>query len=75
MVVEINVSPFANNVLDLVGDEKLVTKDGKRVTVSRSGAAFVVRIDNENKPAFMHDDNLAVSHFLNSLPVCRKDTE
>ena len=56
MAVEINVSPFANDALDLVGDENLVTKDGKRVAISRSGAAFVVRINNENKPAFMHDD-------------------
>lgn len=43
----INVSPFATNVLDLVGQQTIRTADGRRVEISRGMADFVIRVEGE----------------------------
>lgn len=70
-MLEINVSPRTTNVLDLVGNSSLCTSDGRKVEVHRSGIAFVVRVEGEDRP-FTTDDNIAASRYLNSLPTCMR---
>jgi len=63
---QINVSPFATNVLDLVGKD-LMTMDGYPVTVSRDGMDFVVKINGSKH--YQAADNLNVSYCLNTLGI------
>lgn len=66
----INVSPFATNVLDLVGRQGLCTPDGRAISVSRSSSDFVVRVEGE--APFTTPDNIVASRFLNSFEVGTK---
>jgi hypothetical protein len=62
----INVSPFRTNVLDLIGREDLVTRDGRKVSVRReSDRYFIITVDGQERART--DDNLAASYCLNSI--------
>ena len=63
---EINFSPFANNVLDFVGRNDLVTSAGERVLLSRSGLDFIIAIGYLK---WETDDNIEASYILNSCQV------
>lgn len=63
----INVSPFATNVLDLVGRDDLQIPSGHVVSISRHGTHFVVSIGGTR--LLESDDNIAVSNFLNRHEV------
>jgi hypothetical protein len=65
----INVSPFATNVLDLIGKE-LVNSNGDSVLVKNCFNGFNVVVNGESK--IICDDNLVVSRFLNSMEVSYK---
>jgi len=65
----INVSPYATNVLDLVGAEDLSTRDGKPVRVAREGSDFVVYVDGQERSRT--DINTSASYVLNMLDVGR----
>ena len=65
----INVSPFATNVLDLIGKE-LVNSNGDSVLVKNCFNGFNVVVNGESK--IICDDNLTVSRFLNSMEVSYK---
>lgn len=64
---KINVSPFATNVLDLVGRTDLVTPTGIKVTVTRDMLDFVVTIGDERM--YCGGDNLSASYTLNQFEV------
>lgn len=63
----INVSPFATNVLDLVGRSDLFTPNGIKVTVKRDMMDFVVIIGDERM--YCGNDNLSASYTLNQFEV------
>jgi hypothetical protein len=65
----INVSPFATNVLDLIGKE-LVNSNGDSVLVKNCFNGFNVLVNGESK--FICNDNLDVSRFLNTMEVSYK---
>ena len=64
----INVSPFAVNVLELVGRSTLETREGTKVTVTREGMDFVIRYQDKIGTAeFRTKDNLEASYILNDI--------
>jgi hypothetical protein len=65
----INVSPFATNVLDLIGTE-LINSNGDSVLVRDCFNGFNVLINGESK--VICDDNIVVSRFLNMMEVSYK---
>ena len=66
---EINFSPFATNVLDVVKWPYLCTPDGRKVEVERNGMSFAIIIDG--KTITDSADNLGASYILNSNQVGR----
>jgi hypothetical protein len=65
---EINFSPFATNVLDVIGDKTLCRSDGTEVTVVRRNGGFEVHIGANVRWA---DSNAAASYILNMAQVGR----
>ena len=60
------VGPFWTNVIDLVGRDDLVTKNGGKITIIH-GYRFTVLVDG--KEIYYGDDNLQASAALNSVEV------
>ena len=65
---EINFSPFATNVLDVIGDSTLCRSDGTAVAVERRNGGFEIRIGANVR---WTDDNAAASYILNMAQVGR----
>ena len=66
MFHEINVSPFATNVLDLIGRNDLSTYDKRRVTVESNYPDFTLTIGSQTITAH---SNLDASYILNSACI------
>ena len=64
----INFSPYTNNILDYI-DKPLITKDGRRVKLTRRGMEFDVFIEPIKVPIISTDNNLRVSYLLNKYAV------
>ncbi len=62
LMIEINFSPYANNVLDYVGRMDLETADGRYVLVQRDGVNITVIIDDVRYEKL---SNVQASYVLN----------
>ena len=68
---EINVGPFATNVLDLIGREDLETEKGATVRVSQIDTSFFIQI-GLTEP-YSTTSNIAASYYLNHFPIGTRD--
>jgi hypothetical protein len=63
---EINFSPFATNVLDMM-DKSLEDRNGRYIIIRSIGVKFGVFADGIK--VYESDSNVSVSYFLNCLGV------
>ena len=63
---EINFSPYANNVLDFIDRDDLVTPTGEAVSITRQGMDFKIQIGAHHSIAYSNHD---ASYVLNTHQV------
>ena len=66
MIHRVNFSPFATNVIDMIGADNLKTAGGLPVTISRGNYGFTITIGDQ---VYRTDDNLYASYILNMNDV------